>query len=272
MLAQDLAASYGKVMRLRPDGSAPPDNPFVGEPGVIEGIWSFGPSQRAGRGDPSRVGRALDRRARAEGRRRAEPLGPGLNFGWPEVSYGVNYNGSPVGDGVASAQDIEEPVYFWDPVIAPGGMAFYQGELFADWQGDLLIASLNPGALVRLELDGAAAEAAGAEPRVVGEEWLLTDAGRIRDVEVAADGAVLVLTDAADGSRAAADPRADYATEARGIAGRLRAGRRGAIAAASGLGGRPMTAFNVVRMRAKPGRVDELLADLARACRWTMPG
>ena len=87
-----------------------------------------------------------------------------------------------------------------DPVIAPGGMAFYTGELFADWQGDLLIASLNPGALVRLELDGTAAEAAGAEPRVVAEEWLLTDAGRIRDVEVAADGAVLVLTDAGDGA------------------------------------------------------------------------
>ena len=101
---------------------------------------------------------------------------------------------------MTSAQDIEEPVYFWDPVIAPSGMTFYRGDLFPDWDGDLLVASLNPGALVRLEIADAAALSGTAEPRVVGEERLLTDAGRIRDVEVAPDGAVLVLTDAADGA------------------------------------------------------------------------
>jgi glucose/arabinose dehydrogenase len=124
---------------------------------------------------------------------------PALNFGWPIVSYGVNYDGSPVGEGVASGQAFQEPVYFWDPVIAPGGMAFYTGDLFPGWHGDLLIASLNPGALVRLEFDGVD-DSAGGSPRVVGEEWLLAGAGRIRDVEVAADGAVLVLTDANDGA------------------------------------------------------------------------
>jgi len=123
--------------------------------------------------------------------------GAGLNYGWPVVSYGVDYDGSAVGDGVASAAGMEEPVYFWDPVIAPGGMAFYEGGLFADWSGDLLVAALNPGALVRLELgdDGSA-----AGPRVVGEERMMDDVGRIRDVEVAADAAVLVLTDEADGA------------------------------------------------------------------------
>ena len=200
VLAQDLAASYGKVMRLRPDGSAPPDNPFVGEPGAIEGIWSFGHRNVQGAAIHPGSGALWTVEHGPKGGDELNLPGPGLNFGWPEVSYGRNYDGSPVGSGVGSGLGFEEPVYFWDPVIAPGGMAFYTGELFADWQGDLLIASLNPGALVRLELDGTAAEAAGAEPRVVAEEWLLTDAGRIRDVEVAADGAVLVLTDADDGA------------------------------------------------------------------------
>ena len=200
VLAQDLSASYGKVMRLRPDGSAPPDNPFVGEPGAIEGIWSFGHRNVQGAAIHPGSGALWTVEHGPKGGDELNLPGPGLNFGWPEVSYGRNYDGSPVGSGVGSGLGFEEPVYFWDPVIAPGGMAFYTGELFADWQGDLLIASLNPGALVRLELDGTAAEAAGAEPRVVGEERLLTDAGRIRDVEVAADGAVLVLTDADNGA------------------------------------------------------------------------
>jgi glucose/arabinose dehydrogenase len=86
---------------------------------------------------------------------------------------------------------MEQPVYYWDPVIAPGGMLFYDAALFADWRGDALIASLNPGALVRLELEG---------DRVTGEERLLTDLGRIRDVETAPDGALLLLTDSPAGS------------------------------------------------------------------------
>ena len=86
---------------------------------------------------------------------------------------------------------MEQPRYYWDPVIAPSGMAFYDGAMFPEWQGDILVGSLTPGALVRLRLDG---------DTVIGEERLLTDAGRIRDVAVAPDGAVLVLTDADDGA------------------------------------------------------------------------
>jgi aldose sugar dehydrogenase len=199
VLAQDLATSYGKVMRLRPDGSAPPDNPFVGEPGVVEGIWTYGHRNVQGAAVEPESGALWIVEHGPRGGDELNLLEAGLNYGWPEVSYGINYDGSPVGAGVASGQDFEEPVYFWDPVIAPGGMAFYRGDMFADWQGDVLIASLDPGALVRLDLEGAAAEA-GSEPRVLGEERLLTDAGRIRDVEVAPDGAVLVLTDESNGS------------------------------------------------------------------------
>jgi glucose/arabinose dehydrogenase len=199
-LAQDLSASYGKVMRLRPDGSVPPDNPFVGEPGAVEGVWTLGHRNVQGAAIHPESGALWTVEHGPKGGDELNLSAAGLNYGWPEVSYGRNYDGSPVGDGVASGLDFEEPIYFWDPVIAPGGMAFYTGERFADWQGDLLIASLNPGALVRLELDGGAREMAGTPPRVVGEERLLTDTGRIRDVEVAPDGAVLVLTDADDGA------------------------------------------------------------------------
>jgi glucose/arabinose dehydrogenase len=201
VLAQDLGASYGKVLRLRPDGSVPPDNPFVGEPGAVEGVWTLGHRNVQGAAIHPESGALWTVEHGPRGGDELNLSGPGLNYGWPEVSYGINYSGSPVGDGIASAREFEEPVYFWDPVIAPSGMAFYRGGLFPDWQGDLLIAGLNPGALVRLELDGAAdAAAGGAVPRVIGEEWLLTDAGRIRDVEIAPDGAVLVLTDEADGA------------------------------------------------------------------------
>ncbi len=106
------------------------------------------------------------------------------------MSYGINYNGTDVGSGQARAEGFTAPVYYWDPVIAPGGIAFYDGDLF-DWQGDLLIGSLNPGALVRLRLqDGI----------VVGEERPVTDQGRIRDVEVDADGSVLLLVDSSEGA------------------------------------------------------------------------
>ena len=87
---------------------------------------------------------------------------------------------------------MEQPVYYWDPVIAPGGMAFYTGGMFVDWEGDLLIGAMSPGALVRLRIDSSG--------RVASEERLLTDQGRIRDVAVAPDGAVLLLVDADDGS------------------------------------------------------------------------
>ena len=116
---------------------------------------------------------------------------PGANYGWPVISYGENYDGSAVGDGITARDGMEQPVYYWDPVIAPSGMVFYDGPMFPDWQGDILAGSLTPGALVRLEL---------TDGKVTGEERLLTDAGRIRDVALAPDGAILVLTDAAPGA------------------------------------------------------------------------
>lgn len=184
-LVQDITTTHGKVIRVNADGSVPADNPFVGREGN-DLVWSLGHRNIQGAAIGPDGLWTIE-----HGPRGGDELNrpqAGLNYGWPTVSYGINYRGSDIGEGVASAPDFEEPVYYWDPVIAPGGMMFYDGS-YAEWQGDLLIASLNPGALVRLKLrDGL----------VVGEERMLTDAGRIRDVEVLADGAVLVLLDAGE--------------------------------------------------------------------------
>lgn len=187
-LAQDLATTFGKVIRVHQDGSTPGDNPFVDQDG-IDTIWSYG--------HRNVQGAALDANGRLwtieHGPRGGDELNtpePGKNYGWPVVSYGVNYDGSAVGDGIAHAEGMEEPVYFWDPVIAPSGMIFYSGAMFPEWEGNLLIGGLA-GALVRLVIE---------EGRVVGEERLLTDVGRVRDVELAADGSVLILIDDANGA------------------------------------------------------------------------
>ena len=115
-----------------------------------------------------------------------------LNYGWPVVSYGETYGGAPIGEGIPRAEGMEEPVYYWDPVIAPGGFDFYDGQMFEAWQGDILAGSLSPGGLVRLKLDG--------DGMVTGEERLVEDQGRIRDVEVTSDGSVLLLVDEANGA------------------------------------------------------------------------
>lgn len=186
-LAQDVTTTYGKVMRLNVDGTAPQDNPFVGTDGV-DGIWSYGHRNVQG----ATLGPDGTLWTMEHGPAGGDELNhpqAGRNYGWPVISYGVNYDGSPVGSGKAVKAGMEQPVYYWDPVIAPGGMAFYEGA-YADWQGDLLIAGLNPGSLTRLRLDG---------ERVVGEERLLQDVGRVRDVEVLRDGSLLVLIDADPG-------------------------------------------------------------------------
>ena len=186
-LVQDPNSTHGKVIRVNRDGTAPEDNPFVNGGGNDE-VWSIG--------HRNMQGAAVDAQGRLwtieHGPRGGDELNlpmAGANYGWPVVSYGINYRGSDVGSGQARAPGFEEPIYYWDPVIAPGGMMFYDGA-FAAWRGDLLIGSLNPGALVRLKLEGG---------RVVGEERLITDVGRIRDVEVMRDGSVLVLVDSGNG-------------------------------------------------------------------------
>lgn len=188
-LVQDMASTVGKVVRVTRDGTPFAGNPFIGRDGH-DLIWSSG--------HRNVQGAALDAQGNLwtveHGPRGGDELNrpeAGVNYGWPVVSYGINYRGSDVGQGMPRASGFAEPVYYWDPVIAPSGMAFYDGS-YALWRGDLLIASLNPGGLVRLKLENG---------RVVGEERIQTELGRLRDVEVLPDGSVLVIGDAGDATR-----------------------------------------------------------------------
>lgn len=183
VLSQDLTTTYGKVIRLNGDGSTPTDNPYDSQ------VWTYGHRNMQGAAVRPGDGALFTIEHGPKGGDELNLIQRGANYGWPVVSYGENYNGRPVGSGQHSAEGMAEPVYYWDPVIAPGGMAFYEGEMFPEWQGDLIIASLNPGGVVRLRLDG---------DRVIGEERFLRGT-RIRDIEIAPDGAILALVDAADG-------------------------------------------------------------------------
>jgi aldose sugar dehydrogenase len=191
VLAQELGATYGKIVRLNLDGSVPEDNPFVNTEGAVPSIWSLGHRNIQAAAMNPETGELWEIEHGPQGGDELNLVEAGANYGWPLVSYGEQYSGEPVGTGVAEhTEELVGPRYYWDPVIAPSGMVFYGGEMFADWQGDILVGSLVPGSLVRLELEG---------DTVVGEERLLPDRGRIRDVAVEDDGAVLVITDQPDG-------------------------------------------------------------------------
>lgn len=183
VLAQDVGTHLGKVLRLDPQGGPAAGNPAI--PGGLPEIWSYG--------HRNIQGAALDSRGRLwtveHGPRGGDELNmpqAGLNYGWPVVTYGIGYSGAPIGAGLTAQEGMEQPVYYWDPVIAPSNMLFYDGALFPGWQGDILIGGLAAEALVRLDIVG---------DRVAGEARYLQGEGRIRDLALAPDGAVLILTD-----------------------------------------------------------------------------
>src|SRR5262245_39050928 len=188
--AQDLGTHYGKVVRIRPDGSVPADNPFVGKAGAKPEIWSYGHRNVQSAAIHPATGKLWTVEHGARGGDEVNIPLAGRNYGWPVITYGVDYSGAKIGVGTAKA-GMEQPVYYWDPSIAPSGMAFYTGNLFPEWKGNLFVGALRGQALHRLVLDG---------ERVVGEEVLLADLGeRIRDVRAGPDGAVWLLTDSPQG-------------------------------------------------------------------------
>ena len=187
--AQDLGSHMGKTIRINADGSVPADNPFVGRAGALPEIWSLGHRNVQG------VAIAGDEVWTIEhGTRGGDELNfdrAGLNYGWPDVAYGIEYRGAPINAGITAREGTTQPVYYWDPVIAPGGMTFYEGAMFPGWRGNLLVASLKEKHIARLVLENG---------EVVGEQRLLTDLGeRIRDVAVGPDGAVWAITDEQNG-------------------------------------------------------------------------
>lgn len=197
-LAQDVATHIGKVVRIRPDGSAPSDNPFVGQAGARAEVWSYGHRNIQGADLHPETGELWVVEHGPQGGDEINVARAGHNYGWPVISYGEEYSGQPIGEGVAQRDGMEQPLYYWDPVIAPGDMEFYRGDLFP-WRGDLLIAGLRSESLVRLELDG---------ERVAGEERFALGIGRLRDVAESADGALWVVTDEPDGGVYRLTPRA----------------------------------------------------------------
>lgn len=188
--AQDLQQGMGKIIRVQKDGSIPTDNPFVANASAQPEIWSYGHRNVQGATLHPETGQLWTIEHGARGGDELNHPEPGKNYGWPVITYGRDYSGLPIGEGTAR-EGMEQPVYFWDPVIAPSGMTFYTGERYAGWKGDLLIGSMNPGGLVRLTMrDG----------RVIGEERYLGELGaRFRDVVQGPDGFVYVLTDAPSG-------------------------------------------------------------------------
>lgn len=189
--AQELNSHLGKVVRLMEDGSVPKDNPFVGKEGALPEIWSYGHRNPQAAAINPATGALWEIEHGPRGGDEINLPEPGKNYGWPLVSYGVNYDGTPVGTGKREAPGMENPIYQWTPVIAPSGMAFYTGDSFPQWKGNLFVGGLRAGALVRLELDGA---------KVTHEERLLKELDmRIRDVTQGPDGALYVVTDASDG-------------------------------------------------------------------------
>ena len=188
--AQRPDSHLGKVLRLKPDGSAPADNPLVNTPGAKPEIWSLGHRNvQAAAFDPQ--GRLWTAEMGPQGGDELNLIGRGKNYGWPLVTFGEEYSGRPVEGALTDRPGFEPPVYYWDPVIAPSGAQFYTGAAFPAWQGSLFLGSLKESRLVRLVIKG---------ERVTGEEHLLADRGqRVRDVRQGPDGALYVVTDQSQG-------------------------------------------------------------------------
>jgi len=198
--AQRLDGTLGKVVRINPDGSIPKDNPFVGRQGARPEIWSYGHRNILSAAIDPATGKLWEVEHGAKGGDELNQPQAGKNYGWPTITYGVEYSGQKIGEGITAKEGMEQPVYYWDPVIAPAGMAFYQGDLFPAWKGNILIGGLSSKALIRLVMQ---------DGKVVGEERLLTDLGeRIRDVIVGPDGAIYLATDSQNGRVLKVTPKA----------------------------------------------------------------
>jgi len=188
--AQQLDSHLGKTLRIAPDGTAPRDNPFAGQAGALPEIWSLGHRNiQASAFDPQGTFWTIEHGTR--GGDELNHVQKGKNYGWPVQAYGIEYRGVPISSALGPAQTqrpgMEQPVYYWDPVIAPSGAQFYTGSLFPAWRGSLFVGGLASTRLVRLVIQN---------NRVTAEEHLLADRGkRIRDVRQGPDGALYVVTD-----------------------------------------------------------------------------
>ncbi|MDH4108268.1 MAG: PQQ-dependent sugar dehydrogenase [Gammaproteobacteria bacterium] len=186
-LSQSPGSHLGKIMRLHDDGRVPADNPFVDVPGAEPAVWALGVRNPQGLAVHPETGLLWEHEHGPLGGDEVNIIQAGANYGWPVITYGKEYSGDPVGDGLTGREGLEQPVHYYVPSIAPSGMLFYSGELFPGWRSNLFIGALAKTHLNRLELDG---------DRVVNEERLLEDRGwRVRALAEGPEGAIYIATD-----------------------------------------------------------------------------
>ncbi len=196
--AQKADDHAGSVIRVHDDGRVPADNPFVGKPGWKPEKYTLGNRNMQGAALHPQTGLLWAHEHGPQGGDEVNIIRPGTNYGWPVITYGANYGtGTRIGEGTEKP-GLAQPLHYWVPSIAPSGMAFYGGDKFPRWRGDLFVGALKDQMLVRLKLDG---------EKVVREERLLKGRlGRIRDVRIGPDGFIYLLTDEAQGVLARLEP------------------------------------------------------------------
>jgi glucose/arabinose dehydrogenase len=183
---QDITRDAGKIYRLHDDGTIPDDNPFVGEEGAKEAIFSYGHRNPQGMDTHPETGQIWTHEHGPRGGDEVNIIEAGKNYGWPEISFGINYDGTEFTEDTARA-GMEQPIWYWDPSNAPSGMVFVTSDKYPEWQGDLLVGSLKFGYLVRCDVDG---------NDIVGDEILFDEEfERIRDVRQGPDGYIYVGTE-----------------------------------------------------------------------------
>lgn len=188
--AQKLDSHLGKTIRINADGTVPEDNPFAKRQGALPEIWSLG-HRNIQSSTFDDQGRLWTVEHGAQGGDELNLVEKGKNYGWAIISYGEEYSGEPIPGNITQKEGLEQPIYYWDPVIAPSGMQFYTGKAFPAWRGNIFVGGLASQKLVRLVLK---------DNRVIGEENLLTDRNsRIRDVRQGFDGLLYVVTDDSNG-------------------------------------------------------------------------
>jgi glucose/arabinose dehydrogenase len=189
--AQKLDNLLGKVIRITRDGSVPTNNPFLDQIDSRPEIWSYGHRNPQGLVRDPNTGTVYLHEHGARGGDELNLIEPGLNYGWPAITYGVDYNFAQISP-YTELPGMEQPLVYWVPSIAPAGMAYYDDDLFPEWRGDLFVAALAERSIRRLDLE---------DGRVVDQEVLFTELGqRMRDVRVGPDGALYLLTDSSEGT------------------------------------------------------------------------
>jgi len=186
-LAQKLDNHMGKILHLTPDGLPAADNPFLHTPGALPEIWTYGMRSPQGLAFDPHTGHLWETEHGPRGGDELNRIEKGKNYGWPIITHGIDYSGKPLGEGIVARDGLQQPIYYWDPVIAPGSLAFYRGDLFPAWKNSLFVAGLRGLGVYRLEMKN---------DRIVAEEPMLTDLKtRIRDTRVSPDGTLYVVTE-----------------------------------------------------------------------------